>query len=508
MKVLVTGGTGLVGAATVDRLLAAGHSVRLLSRHAEADARRWPNRVEPWPGDVTSDRGLAGACDGCDAVVHSVGIVSESPPEATFQSVNVDGTRRMAVEARRAGVKRFVYVSSLGADVGTSPYHQSKLAGEQAVREVDPPGWIIVRPGNVYGPGDEVISLLLRMVRTLPVIPTIGLGNQPFQPVWHVDVGEALCRAATSEQPAGIALDLAGPDVTTPRELMSLMSELTNASAPSVPIPEFLARLGTRAAELLGVATPINESQITMLVEENVLAPGRINALTQVFGVQPTSLRSGILQLLDALPAQLPSDGLGDMRRERFWADIHGAALDADALFRHIQDHFAELPPPGLLQVGSEPGGPVTLRTGHTISLAVPMRGHVQVRVTEVDHNTATLVTVAGHFLAGVIRFMVRTAASASHPDDSPGEGRLRFEVRSYTRAASLPDLVAMRTLGAAAQVINWSAVVEEVVRRSGGAASDGVRHESNVLDEREASRVEEWVEEAVMRLKRSEAPS
>src|SRR5688500_10985631 len=104
MKVLVTGGTGLVGAATVDALIADGHSVRLLARHAEAAARRWPRGVECRDGDVTTDAGVAGAAEGCDAVVHAVGIAVEDPLHATLHAVNVEGTRRMAREAKRAGV--------------------------------------------------------------------------------------------------------------------------------------------------------------------------------------------------------------------------------------------------------------------------------------------------------------------------------------------------------------------------------------------------------------------
>lgn len=500
MKVLVTGGTGLVGAATVDRLLATGHSVRLLSRNADADGRRWPDGVESWSGDVTRDDAVQGAAEGCDAVVHAVGIVDESPPAATYRNVNVDGTRRIAEEARRAGARRFVYVSSLGAERGRSPYHQSKLAGERLVREIDPPGWLIVRPGNVYGPGDEVISLLLRLVRTFPALPTVGWGDHPFQPVWHEDAGAALAQAATTDRPARTALDLAGPDVTTTREVLDLLSELTGSSTASLPIPPVLARLGMQAAEALGMDLPLNQSQLTMLIEENVIGAGVPNALTEVFGIRGTGLREGVRKLVECLPAQLPSTGHGAMRRERFWADIAGAQVGPGELMEIIRMHFAELPRAGLLTVGAEADSPRTLQLGNTLTLGVPVRGHVPVRVVEVAERTVTLVTVEGHFLAGVVRFLVRTPDPEAHPDEAPPAGRLRFEVRAYVRAATTPDLVAMRLGGAAAQAFNWSGVVQEVVRRSGGVAPEGVRHESEVLEEREAERVERWVEETVLR--------
>src|SRR5687768_12266080 len=99
MKVLVTGGTGVVGKSAVDHLLRRGHTVRLLSRHADDDARQWAEGVEPRTGDVGDPAALRGAADGCDAVLHVAGIVAETPPEVTFEKVNVQGTRNLVEEA-------------------------------------------------------------------------------------------------------------------------------------------------------------------------------------------------------------------------------------------------------------------------------------------------------------------------------------------------------------------------------------------------------------------------
>ena len=170
MKVLVTGGTGVVGEGAVSELVRRGHEVRLLSRNALEDAAQWGDSVEPWPASVSEPEKVKGSADGQDVVLHVAGIVNESPPEATFESVNVEGTGNMIREAERARVGRFIYMSSLGADRGESGYHRSKKSAEELVRKFHG-GWTILRPGNVYGPGDEVVSLLLRMVRTLPAMP-------------------------------------------------------------------------------------------------------------------------------------------------------------------------------------------------------------------------------------------------------------------------------------------------------------------------------------------------
>lgn len=498
MKVLVTGGSGVVGRATVDRLLEAGHTVRLLSRHADDEARQWAAGVEPRRGDVSSDEGVAGAAEGCDAVLHVAGIVAEHPPAATFQSVNVDGTRRVAREARRAGVRRFIYVSSLGAERGESPYHRSKRAAEEVVAAEAPSGWLIVRPGNVYGPGDEVLSLLLKMVRALPVVPTIGRGDQLFQPVWHEDLGLALARAVEREEPREAILPLAGPDITTTSQVIDLLEKLTGKSTLHLPIPEALARLGVEAAGKVGLDVRVTDNQITMLTEGNVIPSGEPNALTDVFGVTPLTLAEGLGRLVDCMPERLPHEGMGALERQRYWADIRGSSMTADELFELFRREFRTLPPEGLLELGAEPGAQTELEEGNTLTMALPLRGNIQVRVMEIAARSMTFVTLRGHPLSGVIRFFA---------DEQPG-GAIRFEIRSYTRPSDIVDLIGMRTFGKVAQKATWRTVVDRLVERSGGEAAGGVMEEETKLEGADAEEVERWVEELVLRKKRDEAPT
>jgi uncharacterized protein YbjT (DUF2867 family) len=345
VRVLVTGGTGVVGATTVTALLQRGHAVRLLSRHAERDAKQWPHGVTPWPGDVAREATVNGAADGCDAVLHLVAIVEERPPDVTFDRVNVQGTRHLVTEAERAGVRTFVYVSSLGADAGDSPYHRSKRAGEDIVRQFRGGRYVIVRPGAVYGPGDEHISILVKMMRVSPVVPVVGGGDKEFQPIWHEDAAEAIAMAAEREDLTGRTLELAGVERTCQRDLMERLRPLIEREPLRVPIPEFLASLGIKAAETLGMELPFSDSQMTMLLEGNTLPATSENALTTVFGITPTPLAAGLAKLADASPEQLPSEGVGTLERKRFWADIAGSRYGVDALFELVRSQFSELMP-------------------------------------------------------------------------------------------------------------------------------------------------------------------
>jgi NADH dehydrogenase len=479
MRVLVTGGSGVIGEAAVRALLRRGHSVRLLARGAEGEARTWPEEVEARPGDVTAPESLRGAADGCDAVLHLVGIVDESPPAVTFERVNVQGTRHVVEEATRAGVPHLVYVSSLGADRGASPYHKSKLAGEEAARTFGG-RWVVVRPGNVYGPGDEVVSLLLRMVRTLPAVPVIAGGDQPFQPVWTDDVGEALAEAVERADLAGRTLDVAGPERTTMHDLLDRLARLTGRSPVRVPLPGPLASLGVKLAEAVGLPMPINESQLTMLAEGNVIDAPAENALDGVLRVTPTPLDEGLRRLLDVLPEQLPEEGVGALRRRRFWADVRGARLSPEALLHRLCAHFQEVTP-DRMDLDAEPGTPrAVLAEGQTVTMALPMRGTVQVRVVELTARGLTLQTVEGHPLAGAVHFACEPRGDA-----------LRFEVCVVERAANLFDYVAMAALGSRLQRATWRDIVGTMVEASGGEASDGVQESDETLEGDEAEREE-----------------
>lgn len=498
MRVLVTGGSGTVGEAAVRALLAHGHTVRLLARHAQDDARAWPERVEPFRGDVTDAASLRGAADGCDAVLHLVGTV-EGTEEALAQ-LNVGGTRHMVAEAARAGVPHFVYVSSLGAERGASPYHTTKRAGEAEAQRF-PGRWVIVRPGNVYGPGDEQISLLLKMVRALPAIPLIAGGDTEFQPVWADDAGEALARACERADLAGRVLDVAGADRTSMRDLLDRFARLTGREPLGIPVPAALAALGVKLAGAVGVDLGINASQLTMVAEGNVIADPATNALTDVLGVAPTPLDDGLRHLLDTLPEQLPTEGLGALHHKRYWADVVGSRRSARELFATFCRHFHEITP-GAMDLEAEPGTPTAVLECHqTVTMVLPMRGTVQVRVAELGDSALTLQTVAGHPLAGAVRFAFaeREAVAA---DDRVRP--FRFTVEVFNRAADPFDWLAMAVLGNRLQRANWKEIVESVVEESGGRAEGGVEAEERTLEGEDAERVERWLGELALARKRA----
>ncbi|WPZ02773.1 NAD(P)-dependent oxidoreductase [Blastomonas marina] len=174
----ITGGTGFVGRATIERALAAGHTVRALTRRPQSEREG----LEWIAGDLSDDTSLERLVADSDAVIHVAGVVSASDP-ALFEAANVRGAYSLARAAEQAGPERLVLVSSLAArEPDLSLYGRSKKRGEDVVR-ASGLDCSIVRPPAVYGPHDTEMFELFRAAkkRVLPMPP------QGRTSVIHVD---------------------------------------------------------------------------------------------------------------------------------------------------------------------------------------------------------------------------------------------------------------------------------------------------------------------------------
>jgi len=484
MQVLVTGGTGVIGRGAIPELLAAGHKVRLLSRHAEEQAEEWPDGVECINGDVTDPASLDAAARDCDAVIHVTGIVDEKPPEVTFDRVNVEGTRHILEASSRAGVKRFVFISSLGAERGESPYHRSKIEAEQLVSQF-PHEWVILRPGHVFGPGDEMISMVLKMVRTSPVVPEIGLGQHRFQPLWFKDFGKAVAECLTRPELSGQVLEVAGDEVITVSELLQTLAGLTDRPAFPLPLPAFLVKGALWAFErgrrfLPGHAElPLNESKLTMLIEENMIAEGAPNALVETLRITPTPLTEALRELADSLLENPLHTGVGRLEHKQFWIDVSDATVDAEGLMTLFKTRITEVMP---IDFSAEPEAPREVENGATLCAHLPGRGNIQVRVHQCDSVRVTFTTVEGHPLAGVVSFFAENR--------NPG---LRFTVETMARPANTLDWIAINLAGHWFQDLTWQNVAAKMGELSGGDSPEGVQTKARTVEGEEAKQIEQW---------------
>lgn len=295
VKILVTGGSGFVGRAIVRQLLADGHAVRILARGTRADVPGTETRR----GSVLNPASLPPALEGCDAIVHLVGIISECGDQ-TYERVHTEGTTRVAEAARAAGIRRFVHMSALGTRPdAVSRYHRSKWEAEEQVRSGGL-SWVIHRPSLVYGPGDGFVNLFAGLSRWSPVVPVIGHGQTRFQPVAVEDVARAFAASLIRESATGRTYDLCGPERLTFDQILAEILAATGRRRLTLHLPFALAHLQALALEwvvggLLRRPPPLNRDQVRMLREDNVGDPG---PMERDLGVCPITFREGIRRWL------------------------------------------------------------------------------------------------------------------------------------------------------------------------------------------------------------------
>ena len=199
MRLALTGATGFVGARLLDLALGEGHEVRALTRRRQEER---PGLT--WVGGALDQpESLAVLADEADAVIHVAGVIN-APDAAGFEAGNVAGTAAMLAGAERAGVRRFVHVSSLAArEPGLSLYGASKARSEALV-EASPLASAIVRPPAVYGPGDrETLELFRMAARGIVLLPPRGRLS-----LIHVDdLARLLLALADAGAPAGLLIE-------------------------------------------------------------------------------------------------------------------------------------------------------------------------------------------------------------------------------------------------------------------------------------------------------------
>ncbi|MBZ5505783.1 MAG: complex I NDUFA9 subunit family protein [Acidobacteriia bacterium] len=284
MKVFLTGATGFVGRNMLKRLLAEGHSVRALVREPEKAGALKEAKVEPVAGDVVDGPGLDQGMQGCDAVIHMVGIIVEKGRN-TFERVHHIGTRNVVEAAKLAGIKRFILMSALGVRAdGPAAYQTTKWKGEEELRRSGIP-YCILRPSLIFGEGDGFVTQMMETMRSAPLFrPVPGNGKPKFRPVFIDDVTTCFARALTAEAATNQTVELGGADELTLNEVLSEIARCAGVRKPAVHVPMPLMFAGAAVAQTLLKNPPVTVDQLKMLREGSTCDVG---PMTRIFGVKP-----------------------------------------------------------------------------------------------------------------------------------------------------------------------------------------------------------------------------
>lgn len=199
LKLAITGATGFVGSRLLELALAEGHVIRALTRRPQPQR----DRVTWIEGALDQPGSLERLCQDADAVIHVAGVINAL--DATgFEAGNVTGTAAMLAAAERAGIRRFVHVSSLAAREPRLSIYGATKAGSEALVAASSIPSAIVRPPAVYGPGDKEMLELFRMAkRGFVLLPPRGRLS-----VIHADdLGRLLLALADPSAPKGLLVE-------------------------------------------------------------------------------------------------------------------------------------------------------------------------------------------------------------------------------------------------------------------------------------------------------------
>jgi uncharacterized protein YbjT (DUF2867 family) len=290
-RVTVFGGTGFVGRRLVRHLSDSTATVRIASRHP---ARAEGDNVEQIVADAHDERSVEAAVVGADGVVNAISLYVEHGGD-TFHSVHVEAAARIARVARRAGTKRFVHLSGIGADAASpSPYIRNRGEGEAAVQAAFP-GAVVIRPAVMFAPDDAFLTTILGLLRTLPVYPLFGDGRTRLQPVYVDDVAAAIAQVLRQTQRPYPIYELAGPRVYSYGELLRTIARTAGLRPVLVRIPFAFWDAVAGLTEILP-HPPLTRNQVELMQIDTTASDSRPGF--GLLGISPRSLEEELKAML------------------------------------------------------------------------------------------------------------------------------------------------------------------------------------------------------------------
>jgi uncharacterized protein YbjT (DUF2867 family) len=267
MRIAITGGTGFIGGHLAQRLAVDGNEVVLLGRSMRTEKGESASPHLTFAAtDLSQPKLLAEAFAGCDVVAHCAGINREIG-EQTYQRVHVDATRNVVRAAQAAGVKKILLMSFLRARPNCgSPYHESKWAAEEIVRDsgLD---YTIIRAGVVYGRGDHMLDHLSHALYTFPLFAMVGLKEKGIRPLAIEDLVVILRAAIVDGRMKRQTIAVTGAEELYLSEAVRRVARVTGRSIRMLRAPIWFHYLLARVCEWSMTVPLVARAQVRILSE-------------------------------------------------------------------------------------------------------------------------------------------------------------------------------------------------------------------------------------------------
>jgi uncharacterized protein YbjT (DUF2867 family) len=284
--ILLTGATGTVGSALLRRLVSAGEPVRCLVRDPRGLGEQRV-RVQIALGDLADPPSFRNALRGVGTVVHLAASIRDQPG-GSIEELNAVATLRLVRAAERAGARRFLFFSAMGArHHSRTRFFRAKALAQEAVRE-SALETMVFQPSIVYTPGDPWLTLLERF-SYLPALPVSGSGRAQYQPIWAEDVADCVLAALMASGPRRRTFELGGPETLSYDDIVRAALEANGRRRPLLHVPLPVVRASLRALRPLAGPKVFATWEEAELMEEPMTSP-RGTADAEALGVRPRAM--------------------------------------------------------------------------------------------------------------------------------------------------------------------------------------------------------------------------
>ena len=271
-NVTIFGGTGFLGRYIVNRLSKLGYIINIVTRTPnEAIYLKTSGnvgQVKLTEGSFSNLNNLTSLFKTSDIIINCVGILNEEGDQ-TFKKLHSDIPEKLAILAKKSGVKKFIHISSIGANPNSdSKYSKSKGIAEVKILKAFPEA-IIFRPSIVFGSEDQFFNLFSQISCISPILPIVG-GKTKFQPVYVDDIAKMVVGVLQIEAPNtkknNRIYELGGPEIISFRSLMVKMLSVIYRKKLIINLPFWLAKA---MCPLILILNKLTFKNIPLLITED-----------------------------------------------------------------------------------------------------------------------------------------------------------------------------------------------------------------------------------------------
>jgi len=229
------------------------------------------------------------------AAIHLLGSI-QAPAVGTYRSVHENKTRFLAAECRRLGIKRLVYLGTLGASPnGASEYLRTKWLAEEEIR-ASGLEYVILRAPLIFGKSfgmreSKVLARLKEVIRIRKFIPLVGSGENLLQPIYIGDLVHCLEKAATDATLRDEHIDLGGPQKLSFEQIVDALAANLHIRKPKLSVPRGIMLAVAFMLERWSTEPPITRDQVRMMALSITADTDRMR---QVFGPPVVPFKDGL----------------------------------------------------------------------------------------------------------------------------------------------------------------------------------------------------------------------